>query len=342
MTILRIPREQLLKNQEVNKTMKIIFAGTAEFALPALQQLLESKHTICGVYTKPDAPAGRGQKLTASAVKIFAEAHGLKVYQPLSLKDPDTQDQMRALGADALVNVAYGLLVPEAILNMFKFGCVNIHPSLLPRWRGAAPIQRAIMSQDKITAVTIMKMDKGLDTGDIYLQETLPIEISDTSATLFAKTAALGAKLLLKVLDKLESYDLISIKQDDAATTYAHKITKEEGQINWHNTVETIDCQIRAFNPWPIAYTSIDDLLVRIWQTEIIDPMQKHHKTAELSEPGKIYQTSKDGIDVVTQNGLLRLIKIQLPGGKPLLVRDVLNAHAKTFAVGRSFINSAA
>lgn len=317
--------------------MKIIFAGTAEFALPALKQLLNSKHTICGVYTKPDAPAGRGQKLTASAVKIFAEAHGLKVYQPLSLKNPDTQDQMQALGADALVNVAYGLLVPEMILNMFKFGCVNIHPSLLPCWRGAAPIQRAIMSQDKITAVTIMKMDKGLDTGDIYLQETLPIESTDTSATLFAKTAELGAKLLLEVLDKLESSDLIGIKQDDATTTYAHKITKEEGQINWQSTSEAIDCQIRAFNPWPIAYTSIDDLPVRIWQAEILSNISiSNHK------PGTIYQVSKDGIDVMTQNGLLRLIKIQLPGGKPLLVRDILNAHAKTFATGKSFINPVA
>lgn len=313
--------------------MKIIFAGTAEFALPALKQLLNSKHTICAVYTKPDAPAGRGQKLTASAVKLFAEEHGLKVCQPLSLKDPDTQDQMRALGADALVNVAYGLLVPEAILNMFKFGCVNIHPSSLPRWRGAAPIQRAIMSQDQITAVTIMKMDKGLDTGDIYLQKTLPIETTDTSATLFTKTAELGAELLLKTLDQLETGDLISIKQDDTQSTYAHKITKEEGEINWQNTVQAIDCQIRAFNPWPIAYTKIDDLIIRIWQAEILTntPMPDYN-------PGTIYQADKHGIDVITQNGLLRLIKIQLPGGKPLLVRDILNAHTKTFAVGKSFI----
>ena len=314
--------------------MKIIFTGTAEFALPALEQLLNSKHTICAVYTKPDAPAGRGQKLTASAVKIFAETHGLKVYQPLSLKDPITQDMMRALDADALVNVAYGLLVPEAILTMFKFGCINIHPSLLPRWRGAAPIQRAILAQDKITAVTIMKMDQGLDTGAIYLQETLPIETTDTSATLFTKTAVLGAKLLLKVLDKLESDGLISNKQDDATTTYAHKITKEEGQINWQDTTQTIDCQIRAFNPWPIAYTNIDNLLVRIWQAKILTNISiPNHK------PGTIYQVGKDGIDVITQNGLLRLSKIQLSGGKPLLVKDILNAHAKTFAVGKSFSN---
>lgn len=313
--------------------MKIIFAGTAEFALPALKQLLNSKHVICAVYTKPDAPAGRGQKLTASAIKLFAEEHGLKVCQPLSLKDLDTQDQMRALGADVLVNVAYGLLVPEAILNMFKFGCVNIHPSLLPRWRGAAPIQRAIISQDQITAVTIMKMDKGLDTGDIYLQETLPIETTDTSATLFTKTSELGAELLLKALDQLESGDLKGIKQDDTQSNYAYKITKEEGEVDWRNTVQAIDCQIRAFNPWPIAYTKIDDLIIRIWQAEVLtnSPILDYN-------PGTIYQADKHGIDVVTQNGLLRLIKIQLPGGKPLLVRDILNAHAKTFAVGKSFI----
>ena len=313
--------------------MKIIFAGTAEFALPALKQLLNSKHTICAVYTKPDAPAGRGQKLTASAVKLFAEEHRLKVFQPLSLKAPDAQNQMLALGADALINVAYGLLIPEAILNMFKFGCVNIHPSLLPRWRGAAPIQRAIMSQDQITAVTIMKMDKGLDTGDIYLQETLPIETTDTSATLFTKTSELGAKLLLKVLDKLESGDLKSTKQDDTQSNYAHKITKEEGEINWENTIQAIDCQIRAFNPWPIAYTKIDDLIIRIWQAETLNNTSIPDYT-----PGTIYQADKHGINVVTQNGLLRLIKIQLPGGKPLLVGDILNAHAKTFAVGKRFV----
>jgi methionyl-tRNA formyltransferase len=216
---------------------------------------------------------------------------------------------------------------------MFKFGCVNIHPSLLPRWRGAAPIQRAIMSQDQITAVTIMKMDKGLDTGDIYLQETMPIEVSDTSASLFTKTAELGAKLLLKVLDQLEAGDLKSIKQDDSQSNYAHKITKEEGKINWHNTVQALDCLIRAFNPWPIAYTTIDNLIIRIWQAEVLA-----NTVASDYIPGTIYHADKHGIDVVAQNGLLRLIKIQLPGVKPLLVRDVLNAHAKTFAVGKSFM----
>lgn len=312
--------------------MKIIFAGTAEFALPALKQLLDSNHTICAVYTKPDAPCGRGQKLTASAIKIFAEQHGLPVYQPLSLKDPDTQNQLQALGADALVNVAYGLLVPVAVLNMFKFGCINIHPSLLPRWRGAAPIQRAILAQDQITAVTIMKMDQGLDTGDIYLQETLPITPTDTSASLFTKTAALGAQLLLKTLDQLEVGTITSTKQDDAYSTYAHKITKAEGEINWHTPAAAIDCHIRAFNPWPIAYTQLDEVIIRVWQAEILP-----QPLAPECHPGTIYQVTKHGIDVVTQNGLLRLIKIQLPGGKPLLASAVLNAHAKMFTAGKSF-----
>ena len=313
--------------------MKIIFAGTSEFAIPALEALQNSQHEICAVYTQPDRPAGRGQKLTASPIKKLADSYNLPIYQPATLKDIDAQKQLRDLNADTLVNVAYGMILPEAVLNMFKFGCVNIHPSLLPRWRGAAPIQRAIMAGDKITGVTIMQMDIGLDTGDIYKQEILPIENTDTSEILFSKTAAIGAKLLLEVLAEIESGTAKITIQDDANSTYAKKITKEEGKINWHKNTQEIDCMIRAFNPWPIAYSEINNLTVRIWEATQVKDCELNLKIS----PGTIIQANKNGIDVATENGILHLIKIQLPGGKPLLAKDILNAHAQIFAKDNKF-----
>lgn len=315
--------------------MKIIFAGTSEFALPALKTLLNSqneKHKICAVYTQPDRPAGRGQKITASPIKEFALIHNLPVYQPATLKDPISQKQLQDLAADILINVAYGMLLPETVLNMFKFGCVNIHPSLLPHWRGAAPIQRAILAGDLVTGVTIMQMDAGLDTGNIYKQETLPIEAIDTTATLFTKTAELGAKLLLETLGEIETGKAKITAQNDAQSTYAKKLTKEEGKIDWHKSAREIDCMIRAFDPWPVAYTEIDSQTIRIWQAEI-----QTNASTPTTAPGTINKADKNGIDVVTGKGTLRLLKIQLPGGKPLLIADILNAHHQTFAQGKKF-----
>jgi len=314
--------------------MKIIFAGTPEFALPALKSLLNSRHEICAVYTQPDRPAGRGKKLTMSPVKDFALKNNLPLYQPASLKNPETQKEFQELNADILVNVAYGLLLPESILNATKFGCINIHPSLLPRWRGAAPIQRSIMAGDTSTAVTIMKMDVGLDTGDIYKQETLLIASDDTSLTLMKKTAEIGAKLLIEVLTEIENGTAKTTKQDDSKSTYANKITKEEAKIDWNKSAKEIDCMIRAFNPWPIAYTEIGDKYIRIWQA-IAKEKSPDQKNAE---PGTIIQADKAGIQVATSNGVLCLLKIQLPGGKPLPAKDILNAHKNTFSIGNKFL----
>jgi methionyl-tRNA formyltransferase len=313
--------------------MKIIFAGTPEFALPALKALINSSHKICAIYTQPDRPAGRGQKLTASPVKQFALAHNLPIYQPSTLKDSEAQKQLDDLNADVFIDVAYGLLLPEPVLNTPKFGCINIHPSILPRFRGAAPIQRAIMAGDTITGVTIMKMDIGLDTGDIYKQETLPINNTDTTETLIKKTADIGAKLLLEVLTTVETETANAYKQNNSQATYANKITKEEGKIDWRKSADEIERMIRAFNPWPIAYTEIENKYVRIWQAEI----KNHEKPATNSIPGTIIHTDKKGIDVTTGNGALCLLKIQLPGGKPLLVCDILNAHQELFAIGKKF-----
>jgi methionyl-tRNA formyltransferase len=310
--------------------MKIIFAGTSEFALPALRALLKSQHKICAVYTQPDRPKGRGQKTTASPVKEFALIHNLPVYQPVTLKDSISQKQLQDLAADVLINVAYGMLLPETVLSMFKFSCVNIHPSLLPRFRGAAPIQRAIQACDLVTGVTIMQMDAGLDTGGIYKQETLPIETIDTTATLFTKTAEIGAKLLLEVLTEIETGRAKITAQDNAQSTYAKKLTKEEGKIDWHKSAQVIDCMIRAFDPWPVAYTEIDGQIIRIWQAE-----RQTNALTPTTEPGTINKVDKNGIDVVTGKGMLRLLKIQLPGGKPLSVADVLNAHHQPFAPGK-------
>lgn len=314
--------------------MKIVFAGTPEFALPALKALLNSQHKIRAVYTQPDRPAGRGQKLTASPIKEFALAHKLPIYQPSTLKDSTAQKQLQDLAADVLINVAYGMILPEAVLNMFKFGCINIHPSLLPRWRGAAPIQRAIEACDQTTGVTIMQMDMGLDTGGIYRQEILPIENIDTAEALLTKTAELGAKLLLEVLASIETNTAKITVQNDAQTTYAKKITKEEGKIDWHKSAQELDCMIRAFNPWPVAYTEIDDKTIRIWQAEM--PNDTSQKTITI-QPGTIDQANKSGIDVITGNGILRLLKIQLPGGKPLLIKDILNNQHHYFATGKKF-----
>ena len=300
--------------------MKIIFAGTPEFALPTLRALLHSQHKICAVYTQLDRPAGRGQKLTASPVKEWALANNLPLYQPASLKDPIAQKQMQKLNADILVNVAYGLLLPEAVLNIPKFGCINIHPSLLPRFRGAAPIQRAIMAGDTITGVTIMKMDVGLDTGDIYKQITLPIDDTDTTATLIKKTSEIGVKLLLEVLAEIETGSDKATPQNNEQTVYANKISKEEGKIDWHKSAEEIDRMIRAFNPWPIAWTYLREL--------------KNKRTKELLNiPKYTLRTGKDEnikikiYDSILENGKLKIMEIQVEGGKKISWGDFLNGY---------------
>jgi methionyl-tRNA formyltransferase len=317
--------------------MKIIFAGTPEFALPSLTTLLNSTHEICAIYTQPDRPAGRGQKLKESPVKQLALANNLPIFQPATLKNPEEQQKMLKLGADVFVDVAYGLLLPEAVLNIPKFGCVNIHPSLLPRFRGAAPIQRAILAGDSMTGVTIMQMDVGLDTGSIYKQEPLPITNHDTSETLMKKAADLGAELLLKVLTEIENGTAKLTPQTNERTTYANKITKEEGKIDWQKSASEIERMIRAFISWPIAYTEIENNYIRVWEAEVKNDNDNNsvsNITAKFS-PGIITSATKNGIDVATGNGILRLLKVQFPGGKPLAVGDILNAHQEVFAAGK-------
>ena len=312
--------------------MKIIFAGTPKFALPALKAIFESKkHEICLILTQPDRPAGRGLKVMESPVKELATQLTLPIYQPLSLKEKDVQDKLKSHKADIFIDVAFGLLVPKEILNMPRFGCVNIHPSLLPRWRGASPIQSAILNGDKITGVTIMEMDEGLDTGKILKQESFEIADDDNSETLEPRLANLGAELLLKVLDELQTGIIKKITQNNALTTYAPKITKEEAKINWEKTALEIDRMIRAFNPWPIAFTEINGETVRIFKAQLVNNI------ISKETAGTIIASSKNGIDVAAHDGVLRILEIQLPGKRVLPVSEVLKSKSDLFAIGKIF-----
>jgi len=319
--------------------MRIIFAGTPEFAVTPLKALVEAGHEVICVYTQPDRKVGRGQKVQASAVKAYAQEQGIAVRQPLNFKNAEDIKNLAELNADLMVVVAYGLILPQAILDAPKHGCLNIHASLLPRWRGAAPIQRCLQAGDDTTGVCIMQMDAGLDTGDVLLQTELDIESHDTSKTLHDKLAKIGAKSLLSTLDNLHSLQASAIPQDTAQATYAEKITKSEAVINWQNSATAIHNQIRAFNPWPICQTSLivemkaeqqadeqKTIRWRIWQAELTG----NETSGSSAEAGEIIQVDKTGICVACGSGTLKITKLQKDGSKPLLVSDFLNGNQIT------------
>jgi methionyl-tRNA formyltransferase len=314
----------------LSKSLNIIFAGTPEFSAVALQTLLDSHHIVKAVYTQPDRPAGRGRKLTASPVKELALKANLPVHQPPTLRNEDEQKILADMQADVMVVVAYGLLLPAPVLNAPRLGCINIHGSLLPRWRGAAPIQRAILSGDATTGITIMQMDEDLDTGPMLHIVECPIDLDDTSETMYDKLAVLGANAVLETLDQLANATATPVTQNNDHATYAHKIKKEEAELNWQSPAETLERAIRAFNPWPICFTHLDEHVLRIWQAQVVeDP------TAEKKQPGALLQVSSQGIDVATGKNILRLQKLQLPGGRVLPVADILNAGQLDFVVGK-------
>ena len=302
--------------------MKIIFAGTPEFAAVALEALLHTSHEIVAVYTQPDRKAGRGQKLTASAVKQLALAHNLPVYQPLHFKASTeeglaAQQQLQAMEADVMVVAAYGLILPQAVLDMLHYGCLNIHASLLPRWRGAAPIQRAIASGDQMTGVTIMHMAAGLDTGDMMLKTLCPILASDTAASLHERLARQGAAAISTVLESeqsLQQYLADREVQDDSLAVYAHKLSKAEAQLDWSQDALTLDRNIRAFNPWPVAFCQLDEQTsLRVWMSQLGEPL------AYSAQPGEIIALDQQGVYVACgQQSVLCLSSLQWPGGKPL------------------------
>jgi len=299
--------------------MKIIFAGTPEFAVPALQMLLESAHEVVAVYTQPDRPAGRGRKLLPGPVKRLALSAGIPVFQPTDLKQEADIEQLKSLDADLMVVVAYGLILTQRVLDIPKLGCINIHGSLLPRWRGAAPINRAIMAGDKQTGVTIMHVVKKLDAGDMLHKTVCTIGEQETASELHDRMMVMGAEGLTKTLALIEADQLSPEKQDEALVTYAHKLEKSESEMDWTRSASDLALQVRGLNAWPVAQTKMEDKVMRIWQAEALSDKSS-------TAPGTILADTKH-IDVATGDGVLRLLEIQLPGKKRMQVADFLNAR---------------
>ncbi|MDX1304280.1 methionyl-tRNA formyltransferase [Photobacterium sp.] len=311
----------------MSKPLRIVFAGTPDFAARHLAALLSSQHEVIAVYTKPDSPAGRGKKLTASPVKNIALASDIPVYQPASLRNEAAQQELKALNADLMVVVAYGLILPTEVLETPKLGCINVHGSILPRWRGAAPIQRAIWAGDEETGVTIMQMDEGLDTGDMLSIATLPIEAADTSATMYEKLAGLGPEALIDCLANIAAGTAVAEKQNDELANYAKKLSKEEAKIDWTMDAAAIERCIRAFNPWPMSFFEVAGQNVKVWQAVVEEDSQG-------KVPGTILSADKQGIAVATGKGALRLTELQPPGKKAMKAQDLLNSRREWFEPG--------
>ena len=314
------------------KSLNIIFAGTPDFAAQHLQAILNSQHNVIAVYTQPDKPAGRGKKLQASPVKQLAEQNNIPVYQPKSLRKEEAQFELKALNADVMVVVAYGLILPKAVLDAPRLGCLNVHGSILPRWRGAAPIQRSIWAGDAQTGVTIMQMDEGLDTGDMLHKVYCDILPTETSTSLYNKLAELAPSALIDVLDNLESGKFTAEKQDDRQSNYAEKLSKEEAQLDWSLPAMQLERNIRAFNPWPIAYFSTEDKdgnaqTLKVYQAEVFPHQDK--------PAGTILSADKNGIQIATVDGVLNLLQLQPAGKKPMSAQDLLNGRAEWFTIGK-------
>ena len=315
----------------MSQSLRIVFAGTPDFAARHLAALLSSEHEVIAVYTQPDRPAGRGKKLTASPVKTIALEHDIPVYQPENFKSDEAKQELADLNADIMVVVAYGLLLPQVVLDTPKLGCINVHGSILPRWRGAAPIQRSIWAGDAETGVTIMQMDIGLDTGDMLKIATLPIEAGDTSASMYEKLAGLGPDALIDCLADIATGKAEPVKQDDELANYAKKLSKEEARINWNDDAAHIERCVRAFNPWPMSHFEAAENSIKVWQSRVAE--QTSDKPA-----GTIVQADKTGIYVATGNGTLVLEQLQVPGKKAMSVQDILNSRASWFEVGTQLV----
>ncbi|KGT86232.1 methionyl-tRNA formyltransferase [Erwinia typographi] len=310
----------------MSEALNIIFAGTPDFAARHLDALLSSGHNVVGVFTQPDRPAGRGNKLTASPVKQLAEQHHLPVFQPKSLRPEENQQMVAGLHADVMVVVAYGLLLPAPVLAMPRLGCINVHGSLLPKWRGAAPIQRSLWAGDSETGVTIMQMDVGLDTGDMLHKLSCPIEPEDSSATLYNKLAALGPTGMLTTLSQLADGSARPEVQDEALVSYAAKLSKEEAKLDWGLSAAQLERCIRAFNPWPVSYFTVDDQPVKVWKASVLPHVDR--------QPGEIVLADKNGIQVATAEGVLNIAELQPAGKKPMKAQDLLNSRREWFTPG--------
>jgi methionyl-tRNA formyltransferase len=310
--------------------VRIAYAGTPEFAVPALAALAAAGHDVAVVYSQPDRAAGRGRELRASPVKTLARELGAPVEQPASLKGAAEAGTLAAYRPDALVVAAYGLLLPPSILAVPRYGCINIHASLLPRWRGAAPVQRAIEAGDAETGVAIMRMEAGLDTGPVYASRATPIGAGESAGALTGRLADLGAALLLEVLPAIAAGTAVAVPQQSAGVTYARKVDKAEGRIDWSAPATLLARRIRAFQPWPVADTVLAGDILRIWSAEVVDG-------ATTAPPGTVLALGAPGIDVACGGGVLRLTCVQAAGRKPVAVRDYLNAARSALGVGTVF-----
>ena len=300
--------------------MRIIFAGTPDFSVPVLEAILASRCKVVGVYTQPDRPAGRGRKLTPGPVKQLALQHGLPVFQPTGLKGQAEQQALAALQPDLMVVVAYGLLLPQAVLDIPGRGCVNLHASILPRWRGAAPIQRAILAGDSETGVCLMQMEAGLDSGPVLAEVRTPIAPDETGGSLHDRLSLLAARLLAEHLEDLEAGSLRPRPQNGSRATYAHKLDKREAVVDWRQDAGQLERQVRAFNPWPVAQAQYQGQTLRIWSAQAIE--------GDSARPGTVVSAGRHGIDVACGHGCLRVQEVQLPGGRRLNAAAFLNARS--------------
>jgi len=332
--------------------LKIIFAGTPEFAAAHLQALIESNHQVCGVYTQPDRPAGRGRSISASPVKQLALENNLTVCQPQTLKSTEAEEMLAAFNADIMVVVAYGIILPQAILDIPPLGCINVHGSLLPRWRGAAPIQRAIEAGDKESGITIMQMDEGLDTGDMLLVAKLTLNADETSQSLHDRLMDCGTSALIEALDTISLGKIKPQKQDNSKANYAKKLSKAESSIDWKQDAETIGRKIRAFSPWPGSFVSINGRKMKILAepfleesfAEATDGKDSNNRDSSHIKPairdfsiGKIISADKRGLRVACGRGSLLITSLQIPGKKMTAMANLLNAYKDQFLPGQQF-----
>ncbi len=308
--------------------LRVIFAGTPDFAATCLQHLLKSDHEVVAVYSQPDRPAGRGKKLQPSPVKQLALDHNIPVEQPINFKDPESIDTLHHYQADLMIVVAYGLLLPKAVLDAPRLGCINVHASLLPRWRGAAPIQRAIEAGDTQTGVGIMQMEEGLDTGPVWHEVRIPIAEDETGASLHDKLAELGGKALLETLPIIIAGNQHPEPQSEQGITYAHKLQKQEAQIDWTLAAMDIERKIRAFNSWPVSFFRIGNDPVRVWHAQALH--QAHNLAA-----GSVIEAGKSGITVACGAGILRLVELQPAGSRRMTAAELLNSKAHWFQTGK-------
>jgi len=317
----------VIKRKKNMNKLNIVFAGTPEFGIPCLDALFTSHHHITAIYTQPDRPAGRGQKLQESAVKLWGLQHQIPIYQPMNFKAPEVIATLEALAPDLMVVIAYGLILPPAVLAIPRLGCVNVHASLLPRWRGAAPIQQAILAGDHETGVSIMQMDVGMDTGPYFTMRTCPITANDTGEELHQRLSDLAPEPLLATLDNLSAETAQTIAQINELATYAPKILKQDAAIDWQQPAALLDRQIRAYYPWPIAFTQTESTTIRIHQAKFVS--HPHHQA-----PGTIAALSAEGMLVAAGQDAILVQTIQWPGGRPISMADYLNAQRKELSIG--------